>query len=489
MRAPIHTSAQRLQRGFVSIIALLFLSSVVVFVLSKSLGMSGSKSLETQQYLDSIAALALAESGREVTTARIISAVNNAYDSNGNLPANFSLCTASPLAITDLGALGKFEFVSASGTANCTIQIKGTRGTANRTIDVTFANGTSIGVGGRGTDVKLTINNYFDVPAIVAYNLGWLSKDLIINGSNASALSTTTCISPICQIGWNFSTTGTNGFGSLATVIKSDKYSQTKVSQSLDGTRSFSEVGLIMGSTTNAYPVVVDFYASNTNTQNTSNIIKTGQTPTSPWCDQADTLVFGVTSGSLDKTANFLSLEYSSQKFALAKKAHFPTSLDPFFNIFTEIWSINNSRVAPFKVTSISADPKTFTVDNANGIQKDTYLRVTDTNSLFDDQTQVSAVNGNIITVNKVPKKLVINSTICSGVCALFSTPTQKANGQINNMPNNNDFRLIPDSAAVSDVTPKWTGGFLCVSGVGKIKPLFGNSAPKQQWREVISGN
>lgn len=489
MRVPIHSFTQRPQQGFVSIIALLFLSSVVVFTLTKSLGMSGAKSTETYQYADSVAALALAESGREVTTGRIINAVNNAFDSNGNLPANYSLCTASPLAVTDLGTLGKFEFVSTTGTANCTLQIKGTRGDANRTIEVTFANGTSIGVGGRGTDVKLTINNYYDVPALVTYNLGWLSKDLINTGSNASALSTTACTSPNCEVRWNYSTTGTDGFGSLATVIKANPYSQTKVSQTLDGTRSFSEVGLIMGSTSNAFPTVVNSYYSNTNTQNTSNTIKTGQTLTSPWCDTADTLVFGVTSGSSDRTANFLSLQYSNQQFALSKKAHFPTSFDPFFNIFTEIWSINNPRVAPFTVTSISADPKTFTVDNANGIPKDTYIRVTDTSSLFDAQTQVSAVSGNTITVNKVPKKLVVGSPICSGICALFGTPTQKANGQINNnMPTTNDFTLVPDSAAVTDVTPKWTGGFLCVSGVGKIKPLFGNSAPKQQWREVISG-
>ena len=61
MKAHLHAPAQRLQQGVVSVIALLFLVSVVVFILMQSLSHSGSKALESQQYFDSTAALALAE--------------------------------------------------------------------------------------------------------------------------------------------------------------------------------------------------------------------------------------------------------------------------------------------------------------------------------------------------------------------------------------------------------------------------------------------
>ena len=110
MKAHLHAPAQRLQQGVVSVIALLFLVSVVVFILMQSLSRSGSKALESQQYFDSTAALALAESGRELAVTSIANAVS--ADDTQFLTSCSSYASSSPIAM----GRGTFQY-SPSTTA------------------------------------------------------------------------------------------------------------------------------------------------------------------------------------------------------------------------------------------------------------------------------------------------------------------------------------------------------------------------------------
>ncbi len=127
-----HTAAHNAQRGVVSILSLMLLVSVVIFILAKSIDMSGSRALETQQYFDSTAALALAESGKEVANASITAAVN--ADDAAFLASCSGFASSSPIALGQ----GTFQYIPSptpSSSSLCPIRIKGSVRGASRTLE------------------------------------------------------------------------------------------------------------------------------------------------------------------------------------------------------------------------------------------------------------------------------------------------------------------------------------------------------------------
>lgn len=484
----MHSTRHWAQKGFVSIIALLFLSSVVVFILAQSLSMSGSKSLETQQYFDSVAALALAESGREAALAEMTNVVNM---NPGNFKSN---CDSYPSRSAVSLGRGTFNYAAppsaATGTI-CRIRSRGTVGSAVRTLETTLELATVNGVGGTGDTVNLTLTNPYDVPAVAVFNLAWRRQQNTGGGQATSNCST-------CGIAWNQDRiSGLNSAGSLgASQTITANNPSASVTQTLSASRNYIEVGLVLGGTsTGGAPVLKGAYTNDNTTTNTSNqTTTTGTVPSGEksgggnWCTDADTLVFGVSGRSDNFSAAFSSVRFNTagtnpQNIALTPIAHFPNSDGSSPNtqgdIFSEIWYTHNPFVR-MTVNAAAAGTNTITptsVASLSNLKVGTILKVYSNTSTR--AFTVASVGATSFTVTPALSAALTNgTTICGGICALFDSPASNSA--------DTTFSLTLGAGA----TQQWAAGFACYSGVdpNKVKSAFSAGLTVKQWHEVISG-
>ncbi len=383
----------------VTVLAVIFLIAGVIFVLSQTLNITGSNSIDNSRQMDSTAAFFLAESGLE--RARGIMGSSAASGTLDN-----SVCsgiTTGGLCGTGSFALGtgrSFCYNSASSVPDpctsgactaCNVRVTGTAGSASRTlnlkINLTSDNGVT-GFGGCPTctpptpPVTMTLKNTFGVPATAMFNLAWRrvggTAGQTVEGGNAIAFE---CTLSNCDNQWHVeSGNGNPSVGSMGvSVFNITAGSSTTVSQTLDKNRNYAEVGAWFPGLPNAaVPAIQGSYwkdssgsgrTVNNNNATPShgetnsgvaspsvacttptNSTNTSQTCTS-WCNGADTLVFGV-SGRSDTVANaitgvtFDTNNSTSQHFPLAKIAHFPntdgTTPKATGDIYSEIWKAYN---------------------------------------------------------------------------------------------------------------------------------------------------
>lgn len=510
---------QQLQQGMASILGLLFLSVVVIFILMKSLNMSGTKSLETQQHLDSIAALTLAESGREMAAAAITTAVN------GNDAAFKTSCDNFASGTTTVGTGQSFTYKTASKastTTLCPVRVQGTSGTANRTIESWFNMKAVIGTGGYGQTASMSLKNNSGSPAVAIFNLAWR-----ISGStgqnppntppNASASSCSNCISE-----WNLASTGgggPNAVGSMGTAIANVPTGSDAVvsPQTLDAPRNFAEVGLILGGLSSTAPNIVGCYKDQQGTANTSSGSSSSGTsgfvlgpkansncgPTSGnWCDAADTIVFGVSGrGNDNVSASFSTLTLNGTPITTEPittpswMAHYPNtdgSSPPIMkgDVFSEIWYRYNKRIADMTVKSVATAGliTTVTVNGTVALDSSMIIQVNKNNAgyfvPYTKPTNIRASGSD--TAFDVPTAAVSstinnNATICTGICALFNNPWDSSNN------NKTTFTLTHDNNFTDQ---QWAGGFVCLSGVdpSKVRRISSSSLTVQKWHEVVSG-
>ena len=481
-----HTTAHNAQRGVVSILSLMLLVSVVIFILAKSIDMSGSKALETQQYFDSTAALALAESGKEVANASITAAVN--ADDAAFLASCAGFASSSPIALGQ----GTFQFITSptpSSSSLCPIRIKGSVRGASRTLEswmnLTVINGT----GGYGTQPTLTLENRYNTPAAAVFNLAWRRLGSTGHSPPGGQATASACVLPSCGMQWNFeSSSGQPSVGSLGTSVSVAAGETVSVQQSLNKDRNYAEVGLILGGLA-AQPTLAGHYYDDKKTANTANnTITYGTTPngTASWCNGADTLVFGVSGrGDDDPTAAFSSVAFntsgsSAQRVPLTWVSHFPntdgTSPDMFGDIFSEIWYTYNPYV---QLGNASSSGTTVTVNSTTGLQTGTLLKVAAGTGLLAANTRVSAVLSTTqLVIDKAPSTPLSGATLCGGICALFNGTTAT------NLETT--FALTRATAAAQ----QWAGGFVCFSGVdpSKVRRITSSHLHLQQWHEVVSG-
>ena len=472
------------QRGFVSVLSLLFLVSVVVFILMKSIDMSGSKALETQQYFESTAALALAESGKEIALASITSAVN--ADDQAFVASCGGLASSSPIAMGQ----GSFQFITsptASSASLCPVRVKGTVRSANRILEawmnLSFINGT----GGYGTQPTLTLQNRYNTSAAVVFNLAWRRQGSTGHSPPGGQADASTCILPSCGMQWNLeSSSGLPSVGSLGTSLGVNPGASVSVAQTLSVDRNYAEVGLMLGGLT-SLPSWSGSYYDNKETANTANQTVTYGTTTNgtnSWCSAADTLVFGVSGrGDDDPSAAFSSVLFNSAgstPVSLTWVSHFPntdgSSPDMYGDIFSEIWYAYNPYALLSNASSVGT---TVTVSSTSGLQAGTLLKVNAGTGLLQGSTRVSSVlSATQFVVDKAPTTTLSNATICGGICALFNG-TSAANLKTT-------FALTRATAAAQ----QWAGGFVCFSGVdpNKVRRITSSHLHVQQWHEVVSG-
>lgn len=480
-------------RGFVSVIVLLFLASVVLFILGRSLTMSGSKSLESQEQFDGVAALALAESGREVGLASMTAAFNVDDANFGSSCAG--LGSGSAISV----GRGSFQFVPSSTPTTptlCPIRVRGTVNKANRTLESQINFNSEIGIGGYGTAPTMTLKNTYSVPAAAVFNLAWRRQGSTGNTPPGGQAAASACTAPSCGMQWNLeSSSGNPSVGSLGTSLGVAANASVPVAQSLDSPRNFTEVGLILGGLS-AMPALKGRYSDSKETANTSSqSVTTGTTPSGEpsggpagWCSGADTLVFGVSGrGDDNPIAAYSQVVFNAsgspaQPISMTWVSHYPntdgSSLHTFGDVFSEIWYTYNPYIRLTGASSASTST-TITVDSTTGLQVGTLLKVYSGTGAFPGNTRVSTViDATRFTVSPAPTTPLSGAVVCGGICALFDNPASSVA--------KTTFALTRSSSAAQ----QWAGGFVCFSGVDptKVRRINHSSLRLQLWHEVISG-
>ena len=382
------------QRGIVTAMAVLLLITLVIFTLSQTLSITGTSSSDSASQLDSTAALFLAESGLENGQSILAGA--------GSITAAIcqSVTTLTPYTL-GRGTVALTGVASPPGCGvapkctGCAVQATGTVGSASRTVVGNMVIGTpAAGVAGRGTVVTYPgsgFKNKFSVPAVALFNLGWVME----TGGSTSATLTA---NPSNALRWNTqSSSGLQAGGSMGVSSYVAGGGKTNLTQTLSDSKSYAEVGILLGSASNVAntPVVIGSYWDDTHTagsmtvnnqqgqlsthgqtnsgvaNNTANCLAPSMDHTTnfaqtcnSWCNGGDTLVFGVTVNSGNANTELTSVTFNTdpaatppQNVALTKTAHFPAMDGSTPNadgtVYAEVWYAYNAN--PFSVVTPSA--------------------------------------------------------------------------------------------------------------------------------------
>jgi hypothetical protein len=379
----LHT--RRLQRGIASIMIAVLLIAGVLFILTQTLGIVGTRSLDNSQDLDSTAALSLAESGLQRSQAVIASA---AQDAGMTDAACTGIGAGGPFAL----GRGTFSYgtsisdpPSCGSTTlcdSCTVAVTGKVGSAARTLNHTYVMGVSNGVAGRGQTVTMVLKNIHSVPATSVFNMAWKRQD---PGGNADA---TYCANGAtgCGLQWNLeSSSGGNAIGGMGVTVDIAANTLSKVVvQNISQARDYVEVGGLFPSLSAlAAPTVIGSYwedkhvahltgvnAGSSGGVNSGVANAGGACNSSPttyptggtgsfqadtctnWCLAADTLVFGLSgrsassSDQISPTVIFNTAGAAPQNISMTRIVHFPnldgSTASASGKAFSEVWYAYN---------------------------------------------------------------------------------------------------------------------------------------------------
>lgn len=492
MRHQLHSPLLR-QHGVVSVVVIVFIITAVIFVLGATSLLSGKKAVDSKEYLDSMAALYVAESGAELAFAKISknSTACSSYQSGGD---------------TYVGR-GKFQYVPASAPSdanNCSVRIKAGVELAQRTIEIEIVPGIKLGTAGFGgtgvnpySAISMRLFNDAGVRGMAVFNLAWRRSGSTGHSKDAPGGQADATKCSDCTQRWNLeSSSGTPSVGSLGTSLPIDANQTVNVSQTLSVARNYVEVGMVIpGLGGSDQPALIGTYSKTKDTTNTSSTnpttygsLPSGFTATNRWCSNsdpssggADTLVFGVSGRAADNfAAEIISIKFNSL-FDLTRVAHFPDTNGSDYpsaqgDIFSEIWYAYNPYYFANGATSSGL---TVTVASTAGLKEDTVLKVYSGTGTFVSNTRVvkGSITPTTFQVNVKPTTDLSGATICGGICALFNDPA-------------NDKTTTTFAVTRTDVTgAEWAGGFVCLSGVNRdqITPITTSSARLARWHEIIS--
>lgn len=485
MKEP-HSSASLRQKGMISILAVFFVITAVFFVMTQSLKMIGNKSIDSKQYLDSMAAFYLAESGVEHGMYTMNNAVS--LDDTAFVSSCSSIANSAPIPLGQ----GYFQYTKPSVSptlASCAYRIRGTVGTASRTIESSMTMYSDIGTANFGTNIDMTLHNPKGVPAVAIFNLAWRRHGSTGYSTSGGQATASACTLPSCGLRYSIeSSSGTPSVGSLGTAVSVAANSNVQVTQTLSTARNYSEVGMIMPGLAGT-PVIKGSYADGKDTANNANqTVSTGVAPSGEannWCRDADTLVFGISGrGNDDVTGAFASIVFNTngnpaQPIPMQWIAHYPntdgTTPNVFGDVFSEIWWTYNPTFPKVVANSVG---NTITLSTPTTVKVGTIIKVySGSGALAGNTTIASITDSTHFTVNTTPTTKLTNATICGGICALFDNPS--SNGA------NTTFSVTRATAAAQ----QWAGGFTCLSGVDPslVRRIARSGVNKQNWREVNS--
>jgi hypothetical protein len=496
MRRMTRPPFKPMQQGFVSVIVLLFLIAFVLFVLMQTLSLSGSKSLDAQQSLDSVAALALADSGREIAVGSITDAVNTNDAVFSSQCSSFN--SGSPTAL----GRGTFQYVPSTTPATnslCPIRVTGTVNSANQTIEAWMNFSDVIGTANWGTAPTMTLNNPYNTPAVALFDLAWRIHGSATHGNGGGNSTASPCTLPSCVAQWNNqSSNGSPSVGSLGTTVAVGAKGSATVVQTISRSMDYVEVGMMFGGLTVLPSIIGNFATGNgadTGTTNNSNsTVSTGTTTSgeaNSWCQGADTLAFGISGRGpdggppYDYTGSFASIAFNStgtpaQPINLTWVSHYPntdgSSPNSWGDVFAEVWYTYNPY---FKLTNTNSAGKSVTVSSTTGLKAGTILKVySGTGALPGSTTIASITDATHFVLSNTPTTALVNATLCGGICALFDNPSSATA--------TTTFQVTRNTSAAQ----QWASGFVCLSGVDptKIRRIATSSLSIQQWHQVVNG-
>lgn len=274
MKKLLGSTSRRGQRGIAAVLAVIFLVTAVIFVLTQTRLITGTSSMDNAQQRDSTAALFLAESGVEGGQAILKAASLTGSYTNDTCT---TMTARAPVSLGD----GTYRYTSAvstpatcgSGTAceECLVTVKGTVGNASRSINVSLSATGGDGVEGFGSEFTLTLKaetaNTFAFTHL-AFNppSNWeLSGQLGVCTNVVPGTSVTSCTQS-----WNLQGTYYNNTASqavFAPVPSTGNYSLTQnfKQNNVLTPEDFVEVGVLMRPAAGSTISHVGSYAHSTN--------------------------------------------------------------------------------------------------------------------------------------------------------------------------------------------------------------------------------
>ena len=259
MNAPRRASRRR-QHGMTTVVAVIFLITAVFFALTQTLGINATSSVDNQRQLDSVAALYLAESGLERAQSVLATAAT----------LTDTVCTGIAVSSYALGR-GTVSLTATSsppscnnggGTScdSCTVEATGTVGTTARRVQTVISVTPVNGVAGTGTTVAMTLQNTYAHPSIALFNLATRRQGSDTDSICGSVNGIT------CAMKWNIQSQNGGGnpsVGGMGVAVTMPASSIARITQTLDSSRSYAEVGALFPGTST--PSIVGSYWDDSN--------------------------------------------------------------------------------------------------------------------------------------------------------------------------------------------------------------------------------
>lgn len=539
MKTRLNRSGPYWQRGYVSIIAILALAMVVLVILMQSVRRTGSDALETQQYHDSVAALAAAESGIEIAKGKMFAAFN----SGSTLSTICDLSKFSSLTPQSIGTQGKFTFVSAtpagSGAgAYCKIRVKGTVRNANRILETWIGIKEQFGTSGFGTTASLSLSNkYPGFQTLAVYDLAWRLKgsdghdaltaipgSQIIDTSNnafcidcsATNKSWINMKNPwTIELGGESNALGGAGGSDVANNVDGS----ATFTRSISSNRNYLMVGLQMGGTASTAPAIVGGI--------TFSNVATAQT-TASGKDQkncppeTNALVLGVSGRgmgmySLDgKTAyttpnfnaGFNTITLNNIFTFTEKYVHYPDigggTPYSYGDIFAEIFFYFKNPVTNIKPASIGIDcpgkakscsnptvlydargATKIHINSTTGLSKNDYI--TDGNKIPYGSQIVSIGTDDLSSAGGSASTPYITIT-GTGIQSGFTGSETICSGICGLLPNGANNAFLTGYGTNATLNKGWAAGLACIVGAdpNKVSAITSSSLRVIQWHEVV---
>jgi len=525
------------QNGFVSIISVLALVLVVLIILQQNLKISSSKALTGLQQSDSVAALAIAQSGTEVVLQKLAIAARST-------PNLTTICDSSKLGLAtenanvNAGTPNSFSLVDAKLSVNgyCKIRVNGTLRSASRTIETWARLSPVYGSAGFGKYPTLQLTNTLGVAAVGVFNLGWGTNFSL--GHDVSGTGNATCSDCLSTV-WNDAVPG-----SANNVGGSGNYSQAMLpgqsassTHTLSDERNFVMVGHILGGTTSSTPPTVLINATNpipvtaTNksaSQTLTTSAVTAKLNSADICNadnNANAMIIGISANGPDPingqpnlTGHFNSATFNYNggsgpgiympwtSIPTKNYIHYPDSninsglSTPLAwgDIFVEFYYYYQEPV--FLTVAYSSGSKTTSSaikDNTTFLAEGNYLQdqllgryIRPKNNSVDNGTYIisnTASFNHPLDATKKVSTITLSSplsgttptgnTICSGICGFIPDPKTDMK-----------FTFGKESTAIA--AKSWIAGMMCLKGVNdnNVKPLTADSGiTVLLWHEVLS--
>lgn len=482
------------QGGFVSIVSVFFVIVFVLFILSQALTMLGNKSIDSIQYMDSVRALYIAESGAERAMGMVSLAVAS-DDSQMDATCSAIHQTTTPIAFGG----GSFTYTPLTSpqapAGSCDIRVMGRFNSASRSIQIRINLSSEIGTAGFGHDIMMRLQNNLNVPGVAVFNLAWRRHGSTGHSTDGGQAAASACPLPTCYTKWSLSSSsGQPSVGSLGTAVAVNAQTGADIIQTLNKDRNFAEVGMIMPGLVGAPVLKGSFYDDKRTANTANNTVTKGDTSSGQatgWCAAADTLVFGVSGrGDDDVTGAYSSVVFNSngspaQPIPLTWIAHFPntdgSTPGVFGDVFSEIWYTYNPYAMFSGATSQPGDLSRVNVLTPVSLAAGTLLKVYTGTGAFAGNTRVvsSISNATQFQISPSATSALASATVCGGICALFNNPSSSSSST--------EFSLTRTSNAAQ----QWAGGFTCLSGVdpSKVHRIARSSARLVLWHEITSND